>query len=218
MIPFHSLFSFAVWVLVPLTVALSTPARAATYDALVDYTLASNPNGVWAYGYGITSLTLYSRTAADATDQIWTTPLGFPDLRFIDLTTAAHPDDPNSLILVGDSTLDFTAPSAGLYDFESMSYCTNALPACNVTVNLYKVSGGVATHLLDLGNTAASHSLGVMLGAGDRLALVTARTATFDAGIYFSKVVISTSEVPEPSTWLSIMAGLGLLATRRWRK
>lgn len=49
----------------------AVPARAAIYDAYADFSVASNPNGVWSYGYGVpgTSFTLLTNSGVEPRNQ-----------------------------------------------------------------------------------------------------------------------------------------------------
>ena len=62
-----------------LGLAVSTQAHAAVFDAAADFSAASNPNGVWSYGWSSSlqaPLTLYTGTTSRGTDGIvfWIDP------------------------------------------------------------------------------------------------------------------------------------------------
>jgi hypothetical protein len=128
---------------------LASPARAAAiYEASNDFSVASNPNGVWSYLYSISLPTTTPLPLGQGTCNglvgvaCWQTGLGIPDYAAIGKNTTGGVFRYGTLIVPTDglyidpesytAILSFTAPQAGTYsiagDFTGVDTNENSHP------------------------------------------------------------------------------------------
>ena len=124
---------------------------AATYDPIVDFSLAANPNGVWAYGYSTTlsdlgtNFNLMNTGVSCGTGVgCWNSNSGLPQIvrngsgaTFADGTVVIPTDElhlhPGSGGIY--AILRWTAPTAGAYDIEG-AFTVQDTSANSVTLNI----------------------------------------------------------------------------------
>lgn len=201
--------------LAALLAATANVAGAVTYDPLLDYSTASNPNGVYSYGYENTlggALTLFSNGgAANGITTAWTSPAVDQYLGVYDVGTAIlqHP---------------------GLGSLYSILRITVA------TASTYTISGDFANgdhattdvHILINGTSAFDNTINGP-GSQDKFGFteILAAGSTIDFAVgnggngYNNDSTLlnaSVSAVPEPAMWSLLIAGFamtGFAARRR---
>jgi len=110
--------------------AFSCSARASSFNAVTDFSLASNPNGVWSYGWATSGGSPFQLMASPAVtflpgDSGWTNGEPFPDTCYIDRNFSGSPIQDGTVSLDPDtlhmqplsqaSIVRFTAPASGAY-------------------------------------------------------------------------------------------------------
>lgn len=224
--------------LAAITVA-SAPARAASWDAVADFS-ASNPNGVWSYGYGnastfiaygTTSLACYATGVTCHFDPTYNYS-GVPSVsknttggpiiygsvsNFPHNVLNVHPGGDSSDPYGGtdlDSIVRFTAPTAGLYLFNARF---TLLDDYSNSVGVY--AGGSSSILTGPTGTSQAFGGSIALGAGGTIDFRTNRNGFY---LYDSTGLSATvtNSVPEPASWALLIAGFGLTggAMRRRRQ
>jgi hypothetical protein len=217
-----------------LAVTFPMAAQAASYNAVTDFSLAGNPNGVWSYGYGVggtsfapmntTSTSCISFSGTSCYSVGGSLPIVGENVTGAPLTVGGtatiptnvlwmHPGDADNL----DSILRFTAPAAGDYNF------AGAFSRLDFTGN----GNGVVVSVFDNGflqfssllttpvyGNSVSFNQNVTLGAGDVLDFAVSRN-----GSYFydsTGLGLVVASVPEPGTLALLGVGVaGLIAIRR---
>ncbi len=131
------------------TVSSAFVARATTYDIGADFSLASNPNGVWTYGYESSlgsTLILYQSSSNSSELEAWgvapadwynstSNPIGTSGTVITPPHTAAfHPGSAGQY-----SVYRFTAPTSEIYQLSSSFFSIDTVP------------GGTDVHVLDNG-------------------------------------------------------------------
>jgi len=224
-----------------LAAVAAGPARAATYDLAAQFSTASNPNGVWSYGYETTlggTFNLYPDTAPvlgfEARDDTsvpgfstFSVPSDFYNPSGSAVTSgtvmlaphqaAFHPGEANQI-----SLYQFTAPTAGKY-------------TAHIVLAGGDNSDSTATvvyGLIDNVPTGGSHDIvgdgpGSEYSETDLLTLTAGETVAFGVGQldghFFNDtttigVTFTTLPVPEPASLALLGAGvLGLGLVRRRR-
>ena len=210
---------------------------AATYDPITDFSLAANPNGVWAYGYSTTlsdlgtNFTLMNTAVSCGTGlDCWNVNNGLPQIirnasgsTFSNGGTVVVPTDELHLHPgFGGiySILRWTAPTTGAYDIEG-AFTVQDTSANSVTLN---IEG------LGYSDTFVGQALGTQKSFSYNNTLITAGTSLYfavgDAGNYTFdstglKLTIADSEssVPEPGSLttavIGAFGGIGLWVRRR---
>lgn len=150
--------------LATVVVAGANVAQAATYDISNDFSLASNPNGVWTYAYSSTlggALTNYDTTSTPGGLQDWTSStdnnLGAP-ADFNNQTGA-------TIGIVPAHTAAFHPGASGefsVYRFTSPVAATFNLSAIFAAID----SGGTDVHILLNGVSIYSHEIDPQQYAG----------------------------------------------------
>ena len=186
---------------------------AATYNPITDFSLAANPNGVWAYGYSTTLSNLGTNFALMNTAvncaaglDCWNLNSGLPQIvrngsgaTFADGTVVIptdelhmHPGSGGIYVI-----LRWTAPTAGSYDIEG-AFTVQDISANSVTLN---IEG------LGYSDTFVSQALGTQKSFSYNNTLITAGTSLYfavgDAGNYTFdstglKLTIEDSASPVP--------------------
>jgi hypothetical protein len=183
--------------------------HANAYDAASDFSTASNPNGVWRYGYSIGSGYAYlSFDVASSTSWSSSTyqSLGAPAIWLpapASLTLNLHPGpDPYS-----PAILRFTAPASGTYAYAVQFFAGDS----GVMNGGVFVNGNTASPLVYFASTNANpgNSGTVLLLAGDTLDVTVGNNGSFFFGT--TPVAFSISAVPEPAPAALLLAGLAVL-------
>jgi len=200
---------------------LAAPAaNAVTYNAVTDFSLASNPNGVWSYygGTGLLDSTTnylgvlsWTNGTLPGEASVTSNQVGYvyPSIPYKAGVLNLDPESQSSVSLV------FTAPTTGTY------HGVGTVTADDTYLNL---SGGHTVELVLDGSTVLgtdtllnygdTYSFGdnVFLHAGDTLAIVV-NTGTGDNGYKYLGTGVSAtiSLVPEPATWALMMLGVGAI-------
>ena len=212
--------------------AAGTPVQGATYSARGDFSLASNPNGVWSYGTLSTftggALTLFNTTATDAEftgQRTWDNNGSFPN-RAADtanfsgtqVTDGTVVVPPNQLILDSQgliAAVRWTAPAAGTYNVTGL-FQRDDTSAAPVSVRIVE-NGTTTLFMADNFTTNGSQQLfalsSLVLPAGTTLDFAEgAGQANNDS----TGLQATISTVPEPS---SIALGLiGATSLACWRR
>lgn len=223
----------------------ASAAHATTYNALADYSAASNPAGVWAYGEGTagTSFTPFVNHFTIPSFDIWqssTPSLGAPAvIKNTSATTQAsgtaifpanvldfHPG-PNS-----DVIIQFTAPDSGLYTYNGLYEILDYVAPKGILAEIYLNStlvlsqfvGGTSANLSTL-QPGSSMTFGgaVTMTAGDKLSFAANRAGefTFDStGFNVTITHDSVNTVPLPAALPLLVMGLAGLgaASRKQRR
>ena len=203
----------------------TTLGSAATWDVTTQYSVSSNPNGAWSYGWESTlngSLDLYdavraadqwyasSHHSGDWTPTVWQNDLGYADWGVLPGQISLHPGWDNSFSVVRwTSPISGTIDVSGFFgagDLGAMSYY---IAANDVTALSWLTDSGTE-------NFAFSQSV----SAGDTLDFIVG--TPIGGGYGFGNtplgVTIETSgTAPEPSTWVLMLAGLAGIGLVRYR-
>lgn len=223
-----------------------TAAHAVTYDALADFSTASNPNGVWSYGEGIagTSFTPFVVNGNIPNFSYWQSSapsLGAPAI--IKNTSAitqisgtaifptnvldVHPG-PSSDVIV-----NFKAPTAGTYNYAGLFEVLDFVQSNGVTGLIYH--NGAQLYLQNFGGTPANSSTmlpgsmisfsgSVVLAAGDSLSFAVGNGGNFlfdstGFNAQVSNAQVSSVPLPAALPLLAVgLAGLGIAGRRRKKK
>ncbi len=211
-------------VLLALIAGGSGVAQAVTYDISADFSTASNPNGVWAYGFMALDglFTPYDQPSNESGLQFWRSSLEVsgipidgnnPTDNFIGSvpahTAIFHPGANGEM-----SIFAFTAPSAGNYQLNATFAGLD--------------SGGTDVHILAngtpifdaaiTGGNSPSFSQSLTLSQNDRIYFALGNGGNGSAndltGINAS---LTVAAVPEPEIYAMMAIGLGLMGyvTRR---
>jgi hypothetical protein len=216
-----------------LTLALPLSAQAVSYNAVAQFSLAGNPNGVWSYGYGVGGSSFNTMNVASvscityAGTSCFSVGGGLPIIGRNEtaspITIAGtaliptdvlwmHPGDADNL----DSILRFTAPVAGDYSF------AGAFSRLDFTGN----GDGVVVSVFENGNllffnmvsppiydTSVAFGQTLTLSANDVLDFSVNRNAEYTYDSTGLSLVVSL--IPEPGTLTLLSVGLaGLLVLR----
>ena len=221
---------------------IATSANATTYDLADDFSLASNPNGVWAYG-------AYSQGSFDPlTFTAFTGPgpalPSIPDLTTLeawrDVTDPNVIKNPGLIDLFGfgitfragkvtfgptggPAVVRFTAPS-------TMQYIVNAsfatVQSGNAAPNAYIQSSTTALNnlgkLQDFNSLFTTYNQTHSLTAGDWIDFIVVNPLSPGGNTKTTEVSASIEPVPEPATIALLGIGLaglaGGAARRKWKK
>ncbi len=209
-------------------VAPASQAGAATYNAVTDFNLSSNPNGVWSYLY---SNTLLSNTISNATQQSWWSGQAVPNSVIVGRGPTAGFNGTvsfgtNFLTLDPESqTVDvrFTAPSAGTYiiagEFFGADTQTNCNPCAVHPVLITDLSGTIyGPQTISTYLQSYAFNLTETLSAGEQVNFL-AQTGTGGCSYcnLSTGLEATITTTPLPSTWIMILTGffgLGFFAYR----
>jgi hypothetical protein len=206
-------------------ILLSANARAASYNAVADFQTASNPGGVWSYGYSPAggsgySLVLFDYLITSAVGTGWgksdyntlNAPLIWKNTSSEKFAGVApgqlslHPGPEPS----GDFTvLRFTAPVTSLYDVVGRFFAGD-IGSMNASIVLNGNVGSPLKYFSDTTDQSVFHLAPVSILQGQTVDFVVGNNGSF----YYGNTPISvtvTAVVPEPETYATMLAGLGLL-------
>lgn len=215
-----------------LTAALAAVLGRAS-DAAADFSTASNPNGVWSYGWSATlggafTIDTTTNSPTPGIDQ-WggfITPDGNPSVShnstgsIIALSTVRF--NPGQLCMHpgvnGEySVLRFTAPTAGSYLINAAFVGQDILGTSSDAHLLVNGSGVWADNVIGFEGTPVSVSSGLTLLAGDTVDVAVG----FGGNDYFfdtTGVSFSAQAVPEPATLSVLGVALAGLARRKRKR
>ena len=208
------------------TLLLAMNASAATYDAAVDFSPTTNPNGVWTYGSTATLggfFTSYTATSVVAGLDYWgTLPAVFHNPTASPINYATIVVGPGELGLhpgfSGEySVVRFTAPSAGSYSLLGRFV---GVDCCFTTTDVHVILNSVA--IFDGGvigfGTVSQYTNTLALSSGDLVdfAVGYGGNGYFDDSTTLSAILsqIGETTAPEPS----MFPVLGLLLLPLWRR
>jgi hypothetical protein len=232
----HNLRLAAVLAVTAITAA-STPAVAASYDAVADFSTVSS-TGLWSYGFGITGSSFTAATVGGGCGPdifCWqpdSTSLGTP---LIGLNTTAgnllFPTGwiPNDMLDLHpgqtgaeDAIVRFTAPTAGTYSFNGM-FGTIGYDATGVLALGYGPAGLLFSGSLPSASPGVGQFGSTFAFAGT-VALAAGDVVDFgvnNAGLFFgdsTMMSLTVSNVPEPASWAMLIAGFGLTGAAMRRR
>jgi hypothetical protein len=210
---------------------------AATYDAFADFSVAANPNGVWAYGYsstlsnlGLNFTPMNTGTNCNTGLECWQLNGGLPQI--IKNGSGAPFSDGGSVLIPANelhlhpgsggiySILRWTAPTTGAYDIQG-AFTVQDLSANSVTLDIVGlgysdtfVSQPWGTQKpFSYTNTAITAGTSLYFAVGD------AGNYTFDSTGLKLTITDAASGVPEPGSLstaaLGVLGGLGMYLRRR---
>jgi hypothetical protein len=208
-----------------LTIAAAlSPMLQATvlYNAVTDFSLSGNPNGVWSYGEDAN--TLFTVASSSNVARAWSNANSNPNYASVLQNTSGSllevtgtlnvpPDylnlDPQSN---ADVFVAFSAPSAGMYSF-SGSFIGDDTNPVGHTVAIYDQSNEIFSSTISAYNQPDPFAFSLALAAGE--------TVYFDVDTGFTwtnlgtglavEVSTSSSSAPEPATLGLLACGLALL-------
>jgi hypothetical protein len=215
------LFSLSVMLMMILMAGIATSAKAMTFDLADDFSLASNPNGVWTYGAytgGLDPTTFVAFTGPGPAIPLSLTGLeawrDVTDPNVIKNPTAGDLSDFGITFRAGKITFGptggpavarFTAPSAGPFQVDA-SFAT--VQTINAVPNAF-VFGGT-TLLANLGpvpafSTTVGYSQLLSLAFGDTIDFVVSPNGSTKT----TEVSATIEPIPEPTTMA--LFGIGLV-------
>jgi hypothetical protein len=186
----------------------ATAAEAVTYNPYTGYSTASNPNGVYSYGYENTlggSLTLFSTGgAANGQAASWTSPMVDQYLGVYKTATTIlqHPGPSGQY-----SILRLTVPTTSTYVI-SGTFANGD----NATTDVHVLTNGFTdfTGAIAGAGSSSAFSVSKYLAAGSTIDFAVG----FGNGNYYNDSTLldaSIGTVPEPAAWMLMVTGFGLV-------
>jgi len=198
--------------------AFNLPVAAA--DARNDFSIASNPNGDWSYGYSATlggpfqTLTNRVTTAGNAYWYGPNPPLGggpgYPIVGYVPSMPATslllHPGQNGEYAL-----LRWTSPLTGVADVAVTFAVGDSRPT---TTDVHVLLNGVALFSgpIDGSNPSKAFSQSLSVSNGDKLDFAVGFGANGNYLFDSTLLTATVSAVPEPSALLLLLAGSGLVS------
>jgi hypothetical protein len=227
-------------------VASSGAARATTYDALTDFSIANgNPNGVWSYGEGDVGTTNFRPFTVNGTDPtnaaraaFWRSTVlndGAPAIIKNTLgvafsaSTAVFPTNVLDIHpgIDDDVIIRFTAPTAGTYTYAGLFETLDYQAPSGIIGEIYKNGQQLFSQELvgnpkaDLTNLLPGEVIdfngSIFLAQGDTLSFAANRDGNYLFDSTGFDVTITTG-VPEPSTWAMMLLGFAGIAAITYRR
>ena len=209
------------WMAISLAGLLaSASAQAEGYDATADFQVLSNPGSVWSYGYSPSAGAGYAMTLFDASSVSgWFmsnySSLGTP-AAFMNLGAPASGVATGQFALhpgpaaFGDlAVLRFTAPTAGDYAVAGQFFAGDTGSMAGLII-----LNDDAVHPLqsfsDTTDASIFAPLTLSLAAGAHLDFVVANNGNYLFGS--TPLSVQIDAVPEPSNYLLLLSGLGVMA------
>ncbi|MFO0953550.1 MAG: PEP-CTERM sorting domain-containing protein [Isosphaeraceae bacterium] len=214
------------------TMTTTAAARADFYSAAADFSVSSNPNGVWSYGYSTTL------TGAFIPNDHSGNPPFFPGTPFQTWYTPISPlGDPLAGVNDSDKTITlngslviqphqlvfhpgpngefekirFTSPAAGLFAVNALFGGADTTPTStdvHVLLNGVSLFDGVVNAF----GAGPAFSTPLNLKAGDTLDFAVGYGGNRDYGFDSTSLAATISTVPEPSSLVALGAGALCLA------
>jgi hypothetical protein len=218
------------------SISLSLPGCANTiYDVASDFSLASNPNGVWTYGSETTlggALTFYTSASTTAGLDLWGNPSTFAGAGHNPTAGPTGGGGSSCSVPAGDdlfgpgvdgsfSVYRFTAPAVGMFDIEASFFGGDF--SGPTTSDVHVLLNGVSLfsdNINGFGPSSAKNYSGIRtFNVGDTVDFIvgigTDGTFNFDS-TGLTATLSSVSAAPEPAT-LALM-GAPLLVLWRLRR
>ncbi len=224
----------------------ASAAHAVTYDALADFSTASNPNGVWSYGEGITgtSFTPFVNNGIVPNFSYWQTSNPSLSAPIIVKNTSAIAHIAGTAVFptdvldvhpgpVNDVIVNFKAPTSGTYTYAGLFEVLDFVQSNGVTGLIYhngaqlylqNFGGITANSTTKLPGSMVNFSGSVFLAAGDNLSFAVGNggnylydSTGFNAQV--SNAQVSAVPLPAALPLLAVgVAALGIAGRRRKKK
>lgn len=211
----------------------SGSAKAATYNAVNDFSLTANPNGSWSYLYGSNLLpTDVVGTGNTAGLDFWWDSQGIPNSALVGKNVTGAPITVSGTIVIPTDQLEmdpesysnvdvrFTTPSAGTYtiagDFLGIDTGEHSHPVAITQNGVVLFSDTIAAY-----GQSDTFSFSESLKAGDVLNFEDLTGATYtnlSTGLGVTISQASPSTAPEPQAFGLILAGMIALSLTTRRK
>lgn len=222
-------FAMLIWL-----AAIASPSTASAYSAAGDFSVSSNPNGVWSYGYSSTlgsapvlyssNTTSYGSIGIDG----WLSGIdsdGSPYLLYNNtaktVTNANSVYQPGTLVLQSGqgnqySVVQWTAPFSGTF---SLAATFSGLSSLGDSSDVHVLLDGTSIFDSNVDGTPSptSYSGFKNLVMGDTIDFVSG-TGGNGNDEDNTALVATIVAVPEPSTAGLVVAGFGCLLSRRLQK
>ena len=203
------------------------------YDAAADFSLASNPNGVWSYGYenslGL-SLQLYDKATVDVLGRVgldsWnSSALGIDPnvihnrtnkaLTFVSATWQAgelsfHPG-PNGQF----SVIRWTAPNAGEFNLSAMFSGIDFVGPTTTDVHILQNGNSLLSADVLTYGPGPSFSNILSVKAGDTIDFAVGFGPDGNYGFDSTGIAATLTAVPEPVSVLMLTLGVGIVGAIR---